>query len=188
MESRLPKRKIAVSNIDRANRIAANHIKFVEAFPRVPLATVNPENPPLYQSIRTRATSPDPRDQRKMDIDRHLLRRSRSISDLTHLKVVPLKRGAAGTLDSIPAKMARVNIFAKPTSSTSVVKPVTSGIASKPPIAGIASKSTTNGIGMKPTTSGTSNSFKRPVTTKPATAGPSAIVKSNVDVDVDTHW
>lgn len=161
MDSRLPKRKIAVSN-DRANRIAANHIKFGEAFPRIPLAMVNPDNPPLYQSIRTRATSPDPR-FRKVDIDRHALRRSRSISDLTHSKIVPLKRGAATTVESIPAKLAKVNIVPKPT---------TSAISSTKPL--------TNGIASKPTTSGTSSSFKRPVV-KQATVGASN-VKSIVAV------
>lgn len=151
MESRLPKRKIAVAVNDRANRIAANHIKFGESFPRAPLAMVNPDNPPLYQSMRQRAVSPDPRPRRIVDLDRQVLRRSRSISDLSHAKLVPLKRGATGTIESIPAKIARVNIAPKPAgSSISVAKPVT------------------NGVGLKATTSGISSSFKRPA--KPATA------------------
>lgn len=151
MESRLPKRKIAVAVNDRANRIAANHIKFGESFPRAPLAMVNPDNPPLYQSTRQRANSPDPRPRRIVDLDRHVLRRSRSISDLSHAKLVPLKRGAASTMESIPAKIARVNIAPKPAErSISVAKPVT------------------NGVGLKATTSGISSSFKRPA--KPATA------------------
>lgn len=175
MESRLPKRKIAVSASDRA-RIAANHIKFGEAFPRVPLATVNPDNPPLYQSMRTRATSPDPR-HNEVKIDRHNLRRSRSISDLTHTKIQPLKRGAAGTVDSIPAKLARMNaVLPKATSSSTIA-------STKPTIVGNALKGTTNGIASKTTTSkattsGALSTFKRPAV-KPAVAGAS-IVKSNL--------
>lgn len=171
MESRLPKRKCAAGVNDNANRIAANHLKFREAFPRVPLATVNPDNPPLYQSTRTRATSPDPR-ERRLDIDRHALRRSRSISDLTHLKMLPLKRGAAGTVDSIPAKLARMNTMSRPAAILS--------LASKSTSNGIASKVTSStSTASKSTTGGTL--FKRPVI-RPAAAGPS-IVKSIVTFD-----
>lgn len=174
MASRLPKRKFAVGADDRATRIAANHLKFGEAFPRVPLATVNPDNPPLYQSSRTRATSPDPRAAGAVNIDRHALRRSRSISDLNNLRTVPLKRGAAGTVDSIPAKLARMNVMPKPTTSvTSLATKSSNGVLSK-------AASTTTSTSSKPVTGGTL--FRRPVA-RTATTTASAVAKSTVTVD-----
>lgn len=177
MESRLPKRKLVADSTDRLNKIAANTIKFGEAFPRVPLSTVNPmvnlDNPPVYHSARTRATSPDPRTQKK-EIDRHMLRRSRSISDLSQVRSAPLKRGAAGTVDSIPAKLARMNVMKPVTVAT---RPI---ISAKSTTTGLASKSTTSGAASKSTTSinTSSSSFKRPV--KPATSTAAPIVKSTV--------
>lgn len=122
MESRLPKPKvnINVGNNEKATRIAANRKKFGETFPRIPLTLVNTVNPPLHQSLRVRAVSPEPR-QHNVNPERYTLRRSRSISDLSQSKIMPLKRGATTILETNPIKLARGN---------AVMKPSTSGTAS----------------------------------------------------------